>query len=251
MFTKSAAFYDAIYSFKDYVTESATAHHLIQTHVQGTAQHLLDVGCGTGAHSVHLQDQYQITGIDLDAAILEQAKKRLPDAPLMQADMLNFDLGQQFDAIICLFGVIAYAQTLDGMAQVAAQLYRHLRPGGVALIEPFIYLDNYKPGHIGVNQAQADGATIVRMSHITLDDPLPLTQATTLSLEFHYMIGHPDGVTYEEETHRMVLASQAEYQQALASPGFHVDYDEKGLMERGLFICTRNGVLKTPSVDVA
>ena len=251
MFTRSAAFYDAIYSFKDYVTESERVHHLIETHIDGPSARLLDVGCGTGAHSIHLQQHYHITGIDLDENILAEARKRLPNATLLQADMLNFELGQQFDAIICLFGVIAYAQTVEGMAQVAAHLYRHLRPGGVALVEPFIYLSDYRVGHVGVDQVEADGAKIVRMSHIATDDPVPLTAATTISLDFHYLIGRAEGVTHEQEIHRMVMATREDYQQALSSVGFNVSYDEQGLMGRGLFICKRNGTARQPSVDLA
>jgi ubiquinone/menaquinone biosynthesis C-methylase UbiE len=54
MFTKSARFYDAIYSFKDYAQESAKIDALIRQHSHSGGSTLLDVACGTGAHSGYL-----------------------------------------------------------------------------------------------------------------------------------------------------------------------------------------------------
>ena len=49
MFTNSARFYDAVYSFKDYEAESQRLQALIEERSPGAAT-LLDVACGTGKH---------------------------------------------------------------------------------------------------------------------------------------------------------------------------------------------------------
>ena len=79
MFTKSAAFYDAIYSFKDYAEESRLAEEFIRKYKISPGNSLLDVACGTGQHAQYLRENYQVAGLDLDAGLLEVARQRLPD----------------------------------------------------------------------------------------------------------------------------------------------------------------------------
>jgi ubiquinone/menaquinone biosynthesis C-methylase UbiE len=52
MFSKSAAFYDAIYAArgKDYAAEAETLYALIQQGKRAPGNMLLDVACGTGNH---------------------------------------------------------------------------------------------------------------------------------------------------------------------------------------------------------
>jgi len=52
MYARSARYYDAIYSFKDYAAEAAAVSARILAHRPDAAT-LLDVACGTGAHLVH------------------------------------------------------------------------------------------------------------------------------------------------------------------------------------------------------
>lgn len=49
MFEKSAAFYDAVYSFKDYAAKAECLRTLIEARSPGPTT-LLDVACGTGKH---------------------------------------------------------------------------------------------------------------------------------------------------------------------------------------------------------
>ena len=72
MFTKTAKFYDAVYSYKDYVAESQLITSMVGGRVSG-AKTLLDVACGTGKHLEHLVKQFDCTGVDLDPEMLEIA----------------------------------------------------------------------------------------------------------------------------------------------------------------------------------
>ena len=56
MFNKSAAFYDAIYHWKNYSEEASMIHQMLQDRVRSGGMHLLDVACGTGAHLIHLAE---------------------------------------------------------------------------------------------------------------------------------------------------------------------------------------------------
>src|SRR5262245_10817884 len=103
MFTHSADIYDAIYeSRNDLPAAASTIHALIQERKRTAGNALLDVACGTGAHLALLCQHYDVAGLDLDPGMLAMARQRLPDIPLHQADLADFDLGRQFDAVLCL-----------------------------------------------------------------------------------------------------------------------------------------------------
>lgn len=101
VFTKSAAFYDALYSWKDYQGEVEKLTAVIRSCVPD-ARTLLDVACGTGRDLELLSDGYRFEGLDLDAQLLAVARERLPSVPLHSGDMRDFELGRRFDVVTCL-----------------------------------------------------------------------------------------------------------------------------------------------------
>src|SRR5512134_289840 len=105
MFSKSAQYYDEIYAAvdKDYAAEASQAHKIIQKYKQTRGKSLLDVACGTGHHAQYLSKYYQVEGLDLDAHMLSVARKNHPKLRFHQGDMVDFDLGRQFDVVVCLF----------------------------------------------------------------------------------------------------------------------------------------------------
>src|SRR5438067_67243 len=137
MFTRSAQLYDAIYSFKDYEGEATRLDELIRER-KPDARTLLDVACGTGKHLEYLRTRYDVEGLDLDPELLAIARERLPDVPLHEGDMRDFDLGRRFDAVTCLFSAIGYMLTVEELAAAVASMARHLEPGGVLLVEPWL-----------------------------------------------------------------------------------------------------------------
>lgn len=68
---------------------------------------ILDIGCGTGRHSIGLAKRgYKMTGLDQSSGMLAQAKKFAEDAgvdiKLIQANATDFRFSTRFDAAICL-----------------------------------------------------------------------------------------------------------------------------------------------------
>lgn len=138
MFTKSAHLYDAIYDQRfDFARAANRLHDLIQQHGDATARRLLDVACGTGTYLTHLRHHDEVEGLDLDSTMLALARERHPAIPLHQGDLVDFDLGRQFDAVVCLGSSIAYARTLPKLRQAMATLARHTNAGGVIVVEPW------------------------------------------------------------------------------------------------------------------
>lgn len=95
----------------------------------------LDVGCGTGQTALRLACRPEIggvVGLDPSAEALTHARRRHP-FPLVRGSALDLPFADsRFDVITC-FDVLQHLPQ-DGDRRAAAELYRVLAPGGVALV---------------------------------------------------------------------------------------------------------------------
>jgi 2-polyprenyl-3-methyl-5-hydroxy-6-metoxy-1,4-benzoquinol methylase len=101
---------------------------------------ILDFGCGTGRHALELAELgFDVTGIDyldslIDRAREEAARREPTRLHFSVADCRDIELGRQFDVVLCLYDVIGtYADEKEN-ARIVANISRHLKPGGVALV---------------------------------------------------------------------------------------------------------------------
>jgi SAM-dependent methyltransferase len=233
MFHKSEQFYDAIYEWKDYKAEATRLKQLISANKQSSGCALLDVACGTGGHIPHLGDTFAIEGVDLDPQMLEIARAKYPRIPFHRGDMADFDLGRQFDVVVSLFSSIGYLRTPDRLTLAVANMARHVRPGGVLIIEPYFSPAAWKP------RTRAPGANMVDKPDITIIRMIDWVQdGNIIKSKFHYLIGTMTGVEHFIEVHEMGLFTDEEHRDAFTAAGMDVTYDETGLMGRGLYIGT-------------
>jgi SAM-dependent methyltransferase len=228
VFRQSARIYDAVYSWKDYADESARVHELVQARKPGAAT-LLDVACGTGAHLAELRLWYRCEGLDLDPELLAVARERLPDVPLHEGDMRDFDLGRRFDAVTCLFSSIGYLMTVEALETAVAAMARHLEPGGVLVVEPWLSPEAVTTPHVGAVFVDEPELKIARVNNIEVD-------GRRSSFDFHYLVGTPQGVEHFVERHELALFTREEHLAAFRAAGLQVEHDEEGLMGRGLYI---------------
>jgi SAM-dependent methyltransferase len=129
---KFGRFYDAVMGSR---AESATfIHSLIRRH-KPEAKTLLELACGTGAVLKPLSAYYQVAGLDISTEMLSVARKKLPGARLVQADMVTFELGQKFDVIICVFDSINHILSFADWGRVFLCVARHLAQGGLFLFD--------------------------------------------------------------------------------------------------------------------
>jgi SAM-dependent methyltransferase len=232
MFEKSAAFYDALYSWKDYEGEVAKLEELIQRHRPG-AKTILDVACGTGKHLELLRGRYEVEGADLDPGLLEIARERNPGVTFHTADMLDFDLGRTFDAVMCLFSSIGYVQTPENLMRATSCLARHVVEGGLLVIEPWLEPHAFEDGHIGLLVVDEPDIKITRMNVTRRADDLSI-------LPMHYLVGTEEGVEHLFEEHTMGLFTEEQHIEALRSAGMEVR-DRADLMGRGLYVAVKPG----------
>ncbi len=103
-------------------------------------QQVLDLGCGTGRHSVELARRgCRMVGVDLSRGMLRQAQAAAQQARVVvdwiQADATRFAAPNRFDAAVCLcegaFGLIGAGEDPQAHdAAIAQNLARSMRPGG-------------------------------------------------------------------------------------------------------------------------
>jgi SAM-dependent methyltransferase len=228
MFTKSARFYDAVYSFKDYAAEAAKVDALIKER-NPRARTLLDVACGTGKHLEHLRGRYDAEGLDLDPELLAIARERLPGIPLHEDDMTKFDLGRRFDAVLCLFSSIGYARTIEDLNRAVVSMAAHVARSGVLVVEPWLTPDAWQDDHLGAVFVDEPDLKIARVNLSERDGRLS-------RFVFHYLVLTSEGVERFEEPHELGLFTHDEYDAAFRAAGLEVEHDPDGLMGRGLYI---------------
>lgn len=231
-YSKLARIYDAIYGFKDYAKETQQIDALIQQHKRTDGKKLLDVGCGTGGHLTFLRERYDVEGLDLSAEQIEVARANFPAIQFHVADMVEFALEKRFDAITCLFSAIGYVQTVDKLQQAVDCMARHLRPGGVLIVEPWLRRAVYRVGHISSDFVDKPDLKIARMCVSALRDNVSV-------MDMHYMVATPDGVEIFMDRHELGMFSHEEFVSAFEAAGMTVTHDELGLIGRGLYIGVR------------
>jgi SAM-dependent methyltransferase len=232
-YAKGAEFYDLIYGEKPYEAEAERLHGIIQRHLRSGGDALLDVACGTGAHLAHLRRHYRCDGLDLDAGLLAVARERNPDARFHQGDMTDFDLGRRYDAVTCLFSAIGYVCTVERLGQAMRAFARHLAPGGVAVVEPWLTPDVYQVGRARLDTPEQPGAAVARMVHCGMRDGLSI-------LTFSYLIGREQGIEHFEEEHALGLFTHEQMMDAFRGAGLEVvEHDPHGLTGRGLYVARK------------
>lgn len=104
---------------------------------------VLDIGCGTGRHSIELARRgYKVTGVDQSDGMLAEARKAAgaahAEVTFVQSDAARFVSDAKFDAAICLcegaFGLLGNAgEAIEQPLAIIRSIRKTLKPGGKAM----------------------------------------------------------------------------------------------------------------------
>ncbi len=229
MFSKTAAYYDRVYAWKDYNGEVARIRALIEALHPG-ARTLLDVACGSGEHARLLASRFAVDGIDIEPAFVVQARAKVPTGEFIAADMRRFEIGKQYDVVQCLFSSIGYLLHGDDVVKALRCFRQHMSPGAILLVEPWITPAAWQDGGLHLSPPVDDpDLKLCRMSRSTRKGRLT-------TLEFHYLVGTPTEVRHEVEEHVLALYEVDEMRAFFAAAGLTVEHDPRGLAGRGMYI---------------
>lgn len=235
-FHPSAEVYDVVYQHLDYAGSAAIVETLIRERCPG-ASSLLDMACGTGKHLAEWRHTFDhVEGADIDEALLEVARRRLGDSVALHvADYTGFDLGRRYDAITCMFSAIGYASTPKLLDAAVGAMSRHLEPGGVLIIEPWLMPEMIKPPWLRTLVAEGGDIVVLRSSRHRYEGDAEV--GGTSDLEMSYLVTTMEGSELITERHVMGVYPRSRYLDAMTSAGLDTEFLEGGAkLGRGLAI---------------
>lgn len=107
---------------------------------------VLELACGTGRVALHLANAgSEVIGLDISEPMLTVAReklaarewRRLVPPTFAHGDMADFDLDREFGVVIVAFRSFQALLTPATQRSCLAAIGRHLRPGGLAVIDLF------------------------------------------------------------------------------------------------------------------
>lgn len=195
-----ANIYDLIHQNRDYKRELNFLKKLFDKH---DVKKVLDIGCGTGTHMKLLEKEgYRCTGIDINQEMLEIAEEKV-EGDLIQADMKDFDLGTNYDAVISMYASFNHLTKLKEVKKALSRFKKHLNKPGIILLD----LHNSK----GEGEKSEDFGRIKRKMKWEYD---PKNQ-----IEKTKVIFNVDGEKIED-SHTMRIYSVEEISKILKGKGF-------------------------------
>src|ERR1700730_14298204 len=99
------------------------------------ADSLLELGCGSGSILAGLRDLNSLVGLDRSPQMLAVARRKVPEARFILADMTEFELGERFDIVICVFDTLNHLLRFDAWCRLFERARAHLRDGGLFVFD--------------------------------------------------------------------------------------------------------------------
>jgi|SRR5579884_533403 len=95
------------------------------------AADVLELGCGTGVPTTReLAKRFAVTGVDISARSIALARRRVPGAGFVRADMARLTLpAASIDAVVAFYAITHVPRAEHG--SLLREIARWLRPGGL------------------------------------------------------------------------------------------------------------------------
>lgn len=185
-----AEYYDMLYKDKNYEIECDFLEQIFNRFSNKRPLTILDVGCGTGGHSILLAKRgYKVTGVDVSEAMVaiarEKARREGLDIPFHVSPMEAMELHQQFDVVICMFNAINYVVSDQALKRALINIRQHLVPGGLFLFDfrnGITSLRSYSP--VRIKWVEDGQWKLLRISETRLDAMEQLFYTTYTCLVF-------------------------------------------------------------------
>lgn len=237
MYGDLAKYYDLIYSWKNYKNESKIITQIILKYKKSDGNSLLEVACGTGKYLENMRGKFSCTGIDLNEGMLNIAKKKFPDIRFIKGNMINFKVDYKYDIIICLFSSIGYVKTYPNLRKTLENFSKHLKTGGVVLIEPWLTKAAYKIGTPHLNVYQDKNMKIARVS-------VSKAKGNVSIMEMHYLIAEKDKeVKHFVSVEKLGMFEIKKTLKLMKDAGLKARFLKRGSFDkaRGFFVGVKSG----------
>ncbi|MEU7171994.1 MULTISPECIES: class I SAM-dependent DNA methyltransferase [Micromonospora] len=231
---RHAEIYDTVHAARgrDWAAEAEEIAGLIQRLRPG-ARSLLDVACGTGGHLQRFRERFErVEGLELSDGMRQVAARKLPGVTLHGGDMRSFRLAEPVEVITCMCFSISYLPTVDGLCRAVSTMAANLVPGGVVVVEPWWFPENFIDGFVTASVAEGDGRVITRMSH-------SVGAGRQTRMTVRYTVGDAGGIRDFTEQELLTLFTEQEYLSAFERAGIAARHQPGPPNGRGLFVGIR------------
>jgi SAM-dependent methyltransferase len=217
-----AAVYDLFYAQRDVGSEARFAADLLG--LRG-GRHVLDFGCGTGAHVLAFGTLgIQATGFDRSEAMITQARAKRPAQDSAKVAFACGSLasfcstldGRCFDGVVSFFNVLNCIETPGEMVEHLTLLRSRLAPGAKMLIDVWngaaVFVDEPRPDvkHYG-NPERPERETI----RITVPSLDRVNQCCTLRYRVLDLDRRTGSFTEFESVHELRFLTPVQYRHLL------------------------------------
>ena len=172
-------------------------------------------------------------GLDVSPAMLALAASNFPDVEFHLADMLDFNLGQDFDALMCLYGSIGFVGTPQNLDKTLVAFAKHLKPGSILCLTPWSTREEFAPT-IVTDLVRRPHIQILRMENVKLKEP------GLVEVDFHHLVARDGQVSYHRQSIEIGLFSLQQYRNAIDRTRLElVEHRHGGGTRMGVFAARR------------
>lgn len=216
--------YDAIYGEKDYAGECDLLESIFSSSSR-PVRRVLDLGCGTGNHTLRLASRgYQVAGVDRSAEMLRVARTKAEEGALSvdlwEGDIRSARLNQTFDAVLLMFAVLGYqSENLDILSTLQTAR-AHLESDGLLIFDVWYgpAVLSQRPGE-RVRLYENDNGRILRWSRGELD-----VRRQLCAVHYHvWQFDSQQSAIETTETHTMRFFFESELALFLGIAGFKLE----------------------------
>jgi SAM-dependent methyltransferase len=182
---------------------------------------LLDVGCGTGIQLAALsQSGYSVTGIDIEPLMLAAARRKMPAAMLIRADLRWLPFGQSYTGALCLESPLAYLLSNADLRLALNSIGNALEPGGRLVVDVFDY-----PGSLGTRNMEPQEAFFAtpEMQVVVRESHHYEKRNRTWEMQQEFDLDEAGERYRFAVTHVLRIRTMDDYAQGLESAGFEVE----------------------------
>jgi SAM-dependent methyltransferase len=129
-------YYHTLYKDRDYTEAEAFVQKLAEYLTPRTNDLILDLACGKGRHSIHLNKMgYTLEGCDYSANSIKKAKESENEKLHFYEHDMRDTLPKQYDYVLNLFTSFGYFKTQEEHLSTLTHLYEGLKENGTLVID--------------------------------------------------------------------------------------------------------------------
>jgi cyclopropane fatty-acyl-phospholipid synthase-like methyltransferase len=152
---------------------------------------VLDLGCGNGLPALReIARRHAATGVDVSAVQAERARRNVPDAIVLHADMAELEFSEgSFDAVVSFYAVEHVPR--ERHAELFRRVHTWLKPGGL-----FLFTVEAREGFEGVGTWLGEPMFFSQLAEAEMVDLLREAGLTVVSREQEEQLEGGSAIAY-------------------------------------------------------